>query len=783
MNILMALSQLEVTGAEVYATTLGNALTQNGHRVFYVSDTLTQPHDGPFFKLRFNKRSIPRRFWHLAYLIYLIKKNKIQMVHAHSRASSWSCHIACKITNTPMVTTVHGRQPVHASRKKFHAMGNKAMPVCEAIYHQLIDELNVPECTLEVSRNGIDTSRYLWGPPPHNERKIIAIIGRLSGPKGDLCFRLLDECLDLEKYDVKLATGSKGDARFDKFKDKVDFVGYVEDIPSLVAGADLVIGAGRVAMESLLCGRPTLAIGEAINIGPVTLENLDKAMASNFGDVGKKELDIDFSAIPEQIRSALSKPHCEKDVTEKIIKNYSLKNIVSHIESIYQSVYVYTKRKDIPVLMYHRFIDKESEKGTIAPYLDIKMFEKHLKLLKWLGFETLTFSDLKNKGMMSRFEAGKRHCIITVDDGFKDNYTLMLPLLKKYNFKAVVYAVTGVDFNQWDVEHPQTPEKSFFLMDAQEIKAMADSGHIEFGGHTLTHPHLNALSPKEQEHEIAQNKAQLEAILAQKLISFAYPYGDWDKYTPTLVKELNYDFAVATNSGPLALHEDPFLIRRIGIFPGTDSFSLLRKITGHYLFRKAAPKKDRFANLKFKLRNKLTIAAGNKVEFGLKNRIRKCTIDIHGKGNTLIFKNGANLKGVHIEIVGNNCTLSIGKDCVIGEGTYLSTKENKTHLKIGDNCMLSRNVKIMTSDGHDIIDLKSAKRINEAKSITIGNHVWLADGVIVLKGRSIGNGAVIGIQSIVTQDIPENATAAGNPAKVIKNDISWNEKLTYAQDI
>ena len=318
MNILMALSQLEVTGAEVYATTVGNSLTERGHNVFYVSDTLTKPHDGPFFKLRFNKRSIPRRFWHVAYLIYLIKKHNIQMVHAHSRASSWSCHVACKLTGTPMVTTVHGRQPVHASRKKFHAMGNKAMPVCEAIYHQLIDDLNVSEKTLEVSRNGIDTTRYSWCKAPNNARKVIAIIGRLSGPKGDLCYRLLNECIDTERYDVKIVTGTQPDSRFDKFKSSVDFVGYVEDVPAMLASADLVIGAGRVAMESLLCGRPTLAIGEAINIGPVTADNIQHAMATNFGDIGKKELDIDFADIPAQIEQALSSPHCEKDVSESI---------------------------------------------------------------------------------------------------------------------------------------------------------------------------------------------------------------------------------------------------------------------------------------------------------------------------------------------------------------------------------------------------------------------------------------------------------------------------------
>ncbi|MGL5109310.1 MAG: polysaccharide deacetylase family protein, partial [Vibrio ordalii] len=77
MNILMALSQLEVTGAEVYATTVGDELNRRGHQVFYVSDTLTKPHQGLFYKLRFNKRSIPRRFWHVGYLIYLIKKHHI----------------------------------------------------------------------------------------------------------------------------------------------------------------------------------------------------------------------------------------------------------------------------------------------------------------------------------------------------------------------------------------------------------------------------------------------------------------------------------------------------------------------------------------------------------------------------------------------------------------------------------------------------------------------------------------------------------------------------------
>ncbi|MGY2575677.1 polysaccharide deacetylase family protein [Vibrio sp. C8] len=586
MNILMALSQLEVTGAEVYATTVGNLLTKRGHKVHYVSDTLTKPFAGQYFKLRFNKRSIPRRFWHVAYLVYLIKKHHIQLVHAHSRASSWSCHVACKITGTPMVTTVHGRQPVHASRKKFHAMGDKALPVCEAIERQLIEELDVPASQLTVSRNGIETQAFSPAKPPNNAKPIITIVGRLTGPKGDLCYRLLDECLDLEQYDVRVLTGSAMEARFEKFVNKVSFPGYTNDVAQVLQQSDLVIGAGRVAMESLLCGRPTLAIGEAISIGIVDEQNLARAMATNFGDIGSNILDIDFDSIAQEVAKGLSNSSCAPSVTETIRNNYDLNNIVSHIETIYQDVVISKQQKEMPVLMYHRFIDNESKKGTRGPYIDIDLFEKHLKLLKRMGFESLTFEDLSTKGTIERLNSGKRYFILTVDDGFVDNYELMLPLLKKYGFKAVVYVITGETYNRWDVEASENPDKPFPLMNNEQIKAMSDSGYIEIGGHTLTHPFLSKLPYEEQKLEIEQNKIELETTIGKKLTSFAYPYGDLDDNSKIIARELGFDFAVATNSGPLAFHQDLYQIRRIAIFPKTSAFGLWRKIQGGYLFRK-----------------------------------------------------------------------------------------------------------------------------------------------------------------------------------------------------
>ncbi len=114
---------------------------------------------------------------------------------------------------------------------------------------------------------------------------------------------------------------------------------------------------------------------------------------------------------------------------------------------------------------------------------------------------------------------------------------------------------------------------------------------------------------------------------------------------------------------------------------------------------------------------------------------------------------------------------------MIGENSYLSAREKNIHLSIGSNCMFSRNVKVMTSDGHDI--LKNGLRINPAKNITIGDHVWLADNVTILKGVHIENDCIVGINSTLTKNIENNSVAAGVPAKVLIEEVNWQNELTY----
>lgn len=180
---------------------------------------------------------------------------------------------------------------------------------------------------------------------------------------------------------------------------------------------------------------------------------------------------------------------------------------------------------------------------------------------------------------------------------------------------------------------------------------------------------------------------------------------------------------------------------------------------------------------KLKVRNKVRINKGNSIRFIGKAHIRKCDISIRGHNNQLIIGNNVNIKGSTIEIDGESCTIYINADCVIGERCYISCRERNINITIGHSCMFSRNVKIMTSDGHDI--LSGSERINPAKNIHIGNNVWLADDVIILKGVIIDDNAIVGIRSLVTKNISQKTVSAGNPAKVVKENITWRKTLTY----
>ncbi|WP_294703413.1 polysaccharide deacetylase family protein [uncultured Fusobacterium sp.] len=590
MNILMALSQLEVTGAEVYGVTLSNELIKRGNNVTIVSDTLTKKFDGEYIKIEFNKRGLFQRINQVISLLKIIKEKDIQVVHAHSRASSWSCEIACKIAKIPLITTTHGRQPVHLSRKIFKAFGRETITVCENIKKHLINELGVDKNKIKVLRNPIDTSYYPFVYSDlKKDNKIVSIIGRLSGPKGEVAYKVLETLENVSNISIQVIGGKEIPEKFNKFlnKSNIKFLGYVNDIPEKIKNSDLVIGAGRVGVEAILSGKPLIAIGEAQYIGLVSPDNLIPALESNFGDINFENKNIfHWDNLLEDIEKGFLLSKSELlDLGENIQTEFDLNIIVEKIENIYARNYVLTKKYEIPVIMYHRVIRDKSEGGVHGIYVTESQFEKHLKYLKQKGFETITFKDLLNNKYKDRFNRGKKQIILTFDDGYTDNYNYAFPLLKKYGFKCVIYLLSHLNYNKWDVEVKENPEHKFELMDMSMIKEMEEYG-IEFGGHTKTHPKLATLPIEIAQEEILTSKKVLEEKLGHALISFAYPYGNLNEDVKKIVKNSGYNFAVATDSGDISFSEDLFQIRRIGIFSTNNFFTFKRKVSGKYNFIK-----------------------------------------------------------------------------------------------------------------------------------------------------------------------------------------------------
>jgi acetyltransferase-like isoleucine patch superfamily enzyme len=104
--------------------------------------------------------------------------------------------------------------------------------------------------------------------------------------------------------------------------------------------------------------------------------------------------------------------------------------------------------------------------------------------------------------------------------------------------------------------------------------------------------------------------------------------------------------------------------------------------------------------------------------------------------------------------------VTIGEDTKVGEGTFL---DGRAALSIGDHVDIASQVLIYNSE-HGLND-PTFKAIEEP--VEIGNYVFIGPRAIILPGVKIGKGAVVGANAVVTKDVPDYATVAGVPAKII----------------
>lgn len=207
----------------------------------------------------------------------------------------------------------------------------------------------------------------------------------------------------------------------------------------------------------------------------------------------------------------------------------------------------------LPVIMYHSVNVANIGSYVISP----EELEKDFANVKRLGYTPILASEAVTytRGRTESFP--KKPILITFDDGFYNNYTFVLPLLKKYGFKAVI-AVVG---SFTDNERGQRQSNYYSNLNRKQICELYESGLVEIANHTYDlHGFKNGRKgvSRRQNEDFAEYSRALTADLCKtqtlifectgkKATVFAYPYGIYDEKTVEVLENCGFEIALTCN--------------------------------------------------------------------------------------------------------------------------------------------------------------------------------------------------------------------------------------------
>ncbi|MDE2025412.1 MAG: polysaccharide deacetylase family protein [Patescibacteria group bacterium] len=205
----------------------------------------------------------------------------------------------------------------------------------------------------------------------------------------------------------------------------------------------------------------------------------------------------------------------------------------------------------IPILMYHYVEYVQDKKDTVRQSLDItpNILDQQLLTLKNAGYTFMTARQLGDV-LDRRLPLPPKPVVLTFDDGYRDFYTDAYPVLKKYHIHATAYIVPGF---------LDTPNYMF----SYQIRNLINDGLVEIGAHTIHHVWLKDMPYNEASKEILMSKKMLESEFSIGVVSFAYPYGAFDKQALALVRKAGFWTSVSTVPGIDANVNDRYFLYRL----------------------------------------------------------------------------------------------------------------------------------------------------------------------------------------------------------------------------
>ena len=201
----------------------------------------------------------------------------------------------------------------------------------------------------------------------------------------------------------------------------------------------------------------------------------------------------------------------------------------------------------VPVLMYHGVGDNLRPGAELV--VRTSELERQLVLLLDRGYTPIWFSDLKHVDKI------QKPILLTFDDGYRDNYTELFPLLQKYGIKVTLFMVSGY------VDGP-------YSLCADQIREMQASGLVSVQCHTQYHLDLDTLNYDQQVPELCWSKVALLELTNREPYVIAYPRGRQNDETLAICRD-DYRFGVKMGGEPYVTGDEPLLIHRIGVYRST----------------------------------------------------------------------------------------------------------------------------------------------------------------------------------------------------------------------
>lgn len=163
--------------------------------------------------------------------------------------------------------------------------------------------------------------------------------------------------------------------------------------------------------------------------------------------------------------------------------------------------------------------------------------------------------------------------------------------------------------------------------------------------------------------------------------------------------------------------------------------------------------------------NSLRIGAG--CHFNGSNKIT-----FLGDGSRVALGAGTWMAGGFSLTASNNARFQSGARCTF---EALNADVHEGEITLGDDCMVSVQVHLQQTDSHPIFDARNGERINRGKHIRIGNHVWIGYQAFLLGGCQIGDDCIVGARAVSAGKFSRGTVLAGNPARVIRDNVTWRK--------